>query len=426
MNSPQAILCLFIHVGVVMRRLQTACVSAVFAALAITSLIASCSGSSPPSPETKSRLSQSDLEEQDILRPDKALIIVRNLESWWEDCGCSGTAVGGVQRMPSAALGANEVRFALVGRSVLPHDGTLAKIDIEASMPFFVELARSVMGRMASYYWFPDARERQLVGNHLEASTSDTIPLAGTRIELTDEEVELVGLGFRSQLSSLANRGREVLVIAVWDRGAGPTIFDKKLSTLAPLSSTSETVAKESREILRSATGTVVAAWRRMVTEDLIVSTGLNEQTGGMGLSFVHMPGVSKISTPIPIKLDPTTEAHQYDTCGRCHESAWKKWLQTSHAVAMPTLASRLREHDPRCLTCHVSKTTAINGKTQAIPGHGAVTCQSCHHGERSAADMCTDCHTAHTDPSKHYMKALQTICTPAKNANASDPCPMR
>jgi hypothetical protein len=386
---------------------------------------------SPPPPTVTNGAEVPD-HDSPLPPPDHALIVLRNLEGWWEDCGCSGTAVGGVQRMPAAAFSARDTQFAMIGRTFLPGDRALSQVEQATVTPFFIELGRSIVERMGAFHWMPDALEQEHVAPRLgmpffNEQEGATMKLGEVSIAMSAGRMSIDGLDFTTSFASLSDRGREVLVVAVWDNGGGPATYDRKLSALAPLSTASEAAAREAREVLSNHTGTVVAVWRRMITAELEVDPRLTETGQGRVLALRHMSGTSNALVAIDSGPDEETRARQWEACGRCHEAAWNKWIESPHAKAMTTLQGRLREHDPRCLPCHTTKVETVTGSSRAAPGHGAVTCASCHTNDgRPPASVCADCHTPHTDPEKHYLKALQSICTTPAGGKAAVACPER
>ncbi|MCF6228226.1 MAG: hypothetical protein L3J82_06120, partial [Planctomycetes bacterium] len=73
--------------------------------------MAACKDSSPP-------INQARAEKADSASPDYSLVIIKNLESYTIDCGCSGNIRGGVGRVAASASGEKR-RFVFVGRVTL-------------------------------------------------------------------------------------------------------------------------------------------------------------------------------------------------------------------------------------------------------------------------------------------------------------------
>jgi hypothetical protein len=59
------------------------------------------------------------------LTPDEAFVIVRDLNGFFDDCGCGGPVRGGVARMPAAAQGIGKVHFIFIGNTTIPAPASL-------------------------------------------------------------------------------------------------------------------------------------------------------------------------------------------------------------------------------------------------------------------------------------------------------------
>lgn len=393
-------------------------------------MVSSCSGDSEPPASASKGASRSPISGDD-LSPDEAFIVVRNLAGWWEDCGCSGTAVGGISRAPAAALGAKKLTFAFLGRTPLPADGTIAKHSTRNLTPYFFEQACRVWGHLGAVLWSPDNVERQAVSDFVGSNRSGPVPsdelhanIGAVNIVVSNDLLQLPELEFSSPLSSLGDRGREVLVVAIWIKASGKPRMNSEVSTLAPLTMASSTASTRLRQVIRSTDGSVVAVWRRIVSSDLLVDAELQSVAAGVRIAVAHVPGANDALLKNSTEDLEATTSTQYRTCGRCHEEAWNQWKLSRHHHAMTTLNVRLKQDDPRCVVCHAFSYTVGPKGAQVDRDAAAVTCVSCHDGSKEPRRACITCHTSHTDPLARYARALHTICVPANKPNAK--CPSR
>ncbi len=145
-------------------------------------------------------------------------------------------------------------------------------------------------------------------------------------------------------------------------------------------------------------------------------------------------------------KTDPaatTSQAKIPDTCGKCHSTILREWLDSAHGVLWKSGKSGKEGHDaPVCSTCH--EPHAIKRPdTAVVRKQVADQCGNCHekldgsfhdsfHGKATSlnnlkAAVCADCHTPHanlpaSDPrsSIHPDNLTKTCGACHPNVNAS------
>lgn len=111
----------------------------------------------------------------------------------------------------------------------------------------------------------------------------------------------------------------------------------------------------------------------------------------------------------LPVESISTELESSVKACATCHAAAVASWVKSRHFGAYDTLTQRGRHKDARCISCHTNSIGG-DGSITGETAHLAVTCNSCH-GSDDPKDACVDCHTATTDPDKHYAAALKSIC---------------
>ncbi len=348
---------------------------------------------------------------------------MRDIAGWWEDCGCSGEAIGGIARLRATTAGAGKVAYLFVGRTVLPYaegrstpEGAL--ID---TAPWYAGASVAVFESLESAYWLPDEVERSVL---LDKADSPLAKFAVSSVGLVWEGVTLVWADGRLIVEELKEslplpaakrRATEVGVLAKWQRGADEAglALDRKLSALAPLSATVPDAKQAVLGILGRAEGSSLAYWRRQVVRTLAEDPALASRVSAATLARLHAPGAAG---PYLEGLgNDRVVKQQYDTCGRCHEEAFKQWVESPHAKSMITLRSRMRQKDLSCLPCHTQKYEAAASGGIAKPGYDAVTCVSCHSNNQPAKNVCEVCHTTLTDPKRVWAKHVGSICSDSK-----------
>ena len=100
--------------------------------------------------------------------------------------------------------------------------------------------------------------------------------------------------------------------------------------------------------------------------------------------------------------------------CLSCHQSAFKVWKHSKHALAFQTLVKVTHSKDPDCVSCHVVGLESQSGFRSKLltPNLAGVGCESCHgpaqrhiKSPRSVilpkvgSKPCFSCHTSEQDP---------------------------
>ena len=85
---------------------------------------------------------------------------MRDIAGFFRDCGCSGSNVGGITRLPNAAGQAKSVDFLFVGRTLLPHvpssvgDSAAALMQAQsAAIAATGLIAFQALDEMGDVYW---------------------------------------------------------------------------------------------------------------------------------------------------------------------------------------------------------------------------------------------------------------------------------
>jgi hypothetical protein len=106
--------------------------------------------------------------------------------------------------------------------------------------------------------------------------------------------------------------------------------------------------------------------------------------------------------------------------CGRCHESAYESWRESSHAHSLASLEGKSMEQSGDCLQCHVTGNKDPAGYTINKTDLAKVTCEQCHgygtlHGSdgfvaRPTVEPCKTCHATANSPHFDYASYWETI----------------
>ena len=133
-----------------------------------------------------------------------------------------------------------------------------------------------------------------------------------------------------------------------------------------------------------------------------------------------------EIQTLLGIKTRPMFTAGQYASdrsCTVCHAQEHTDWTLTRHSCAWDTLVRIGKEHDPKCIKCHVVGFGQAGGFVSGYttPHLADVQCESCH-GQNGCkaftgkpappvtADVCTKCHDAKHSPRFDFKTARPEI----------------
>lgn len=351
--------------------------------------------------------------------PDVALIVVRDISGYFEDCGCSGSLRGGITRLPSLVPSVSRVNYLFVGRTIVP-DLSVAtdksRSLIQSQFPMFVEQARASFEALGHTWWHvseDEAREldahgpswRVRLGKWLSSREEvPWIPLSTGGGELT------VAGKFKIQLPSEKNRGRDVVVVGIWNSGrdAQPEMIPS-LGVLWRLASKSEKIYEVFQAELEKTKGPILSYWRGELHQDLPEDTVLLAVLRRTSIGFAHGKE-SAAKLPSNFKTEKVVES--WSSCATCHPRAFDAWKSSRHSHAFKTLIEKGKERDSRCVPCHVQSFSVDSNAPAVDTVHAAVTCMSCHSVNGQKADTrCADCHNELTDPHKRYGAALRTIC---------------
>ncbi|MCZ7606602.1 MAG: cytochrome c family protein [Planctomycetota bacterium] len=320
--------------------------------------------------------------------------------------------------------------YLFIGRTVLPfsspYDYSLDEKSISAA-PWYAGLASSVFDAMGTVFYLPDDEERtslQSTGcNSLlrYMPTSPTVKWGNLTIEVQSDTLLVLDWKQQFTLPLRRNRGRDVGVLVIWEKGSRDKIvFEQKLAAAALTSASNSSAARRLESILDEFAGPVATYWRRDVTASLTADARLDAAADRIGLVASHGPlGADKY-----FSIDGSKRVKETHTerCGTCHPKAVESWLASRHSNSMGTLISRTRERDPRCLPCHAREHTVGADGGMAVAGHDAVTCMSCH-SKPDPLNACSDCHTTITDPKQVYKLHRDSICSGKRDSLRPGKC---
>jgi hypothetical protein len=134
---------------------------------------------------------------------------------------------------------------------------------------------------------------------------------------------------------------------------------------------------------------------------------------------------------PVPEDPDCGKEYVGIASCRTCHPARYRAWLDTRHAKAYETLATRKRQFDPECVVCHAvafeCEGDVIDWK--ALEGFTNVQCEACHGpgslhvqsegGEKLLAGRgllvsCARCHTPERSTDLDLEPRFRQVCSEA------------
>lgn len=121
-----------------------------------------------------------------------------------------------------------------------------------------------------------------------------------------------------------------------------------------------------------------------------------------------------------------TTNFIGADACKSCHESAYKVWESSKHALALATIKRVERLADPECVSCHVLGFHEKGGfaSEELSPQFSNVQCENCHGPRKDHAAnptvkskvkidanaSCAECHTPPHSPRFEFKSYWETI----------------
>ena len=274
-------------------------------------------------------------------------------------------------------------------------------------------------------------RGRSAVVIHLHNGPSEALPTSlAPAPALRGEGREYSGSlgGGLPPLVTLADRGRDVLVIDLWRRVNDWRVDVLVKSLLPPLPQTKGSPRSDGSPL--SWMSTRLARHHAQVRD-------------------------AQLLLEIP-RLPPAAGRSHYvgsDACARCHPSHAEEWRRSAHAQALEVLVGRGRAHDPECVVCHATGFERTPGgefiagvggfRTPAsTPEFGGVGCEACHGAggshveeprERAAArregfrsrpglETCLQCHDADNSPAfagqgaRHYLPRVDHRDLRARN----------
>lgn len=117
----------------------------------------------------------------------------------------------------------------------------------------------------------------------------------------------------------------------------------------------------------------------------------------------------------------PSTETFAGSaTCAPCHPKAAKAWRDSTHSVALRSLAKTGQDRDPDCVSCHVVGLDSTHGfrDVATTPELANVGCESCHGAgathaknpevapmKKVSPDSCKSCHKPAHSPNFDFRK---------------------
>jgi hypothetical protein len=397
-------------------------------------LFSSCGDES----ETSAPQSPDDIS-ADLHQTASALIVVRDIGGWWQDCGCSGPAQGGVGRLKAAASGIKNVQYLFVGQTILPY-ADAEKLDparLAKATAWYAGVAAAVFDKLGDVVWFPSEAETQLLsqnnGNwllteyeHQSASfhwSDFAVVVEGNSIIVSprtaspnDEYIDDI----RFTLPPMQNRAREVGVLASWKAGGtdAPWVVSNRLAAAFPLAHQLEDARNEVRRELSSGRN-LLAWWKRILTRDLNIEEPIDTAARGLGVLRDHslVEHVHYVSSNGKI----ATADMVFEKCGKCHHNAYASWLRSKHADSMDTLRKVLKHSRPSCVPCHSTAYEVHQLTASTSVGDDAVACLSCHTGQgKPTRSICITCHTRITDPLRNFAVHTGDICDGKLDASAA------
>ena len=379
--------------------------------------------------------------------PDCVVVVLRDLQGYLEDCGCTGDARGGVPRLPAVARSlfhspigrvatstntsafeaSSPVRFVFVGRLLSPD---LERIPpdtarlIVAQLPGVVHTTAAAFGALGNVTWIPDQDEvRQLAARDLDIQelnayrvgepNPDTLNLFRFSM-IFDVEQSKIWLNSRRTLSVdmplKGSRATSALILAIWnaDSDGGPVVVPTLLWEYDTSATNPKAFAEAASTFAANKKAVLVSRYFRPISSGFQEESRLKAIAASLAVGMYHLAGKSALK--IPAQVDSAKTKAPWNACGTCHAKAVSAWNDSKHSHALVSLAEVGKHSTGVCLSCHVESISQG-------PGHLAVTCYSCHTASRDAQSKdgpsaaCSRCHTAVTDPHAKYAAAMATIC---------------
>ena len=286
--------------------------------------------------------------------------------------------------------------------------------------PWFAGLALQVFEELGSVWWIPDNAELEELKkldsfSRLEKylKKPDTVfKWQGLELTISNSAIKVPEWDKRINLPKKNNRGRDITVLAAWNTGEATNkiTFIPQLSTYALLRNSSKEVDEKFDRLTSETTDWVGGYWHTDVTDEMAQSASIYSVSAGKKLIAHHLK--TPLSGFVPVSAPKAAASHIKSNCGNCHKSAVKSWLHSRHSSAMDTLTARVRASDPRCVPCHSVDYMVVNSIVRVDEIHHGVQCENCHKQGVKPVDTCAPCHNDLTDPNRHYLAFIASICT--------------
>ncbi|MEE9311990.1 MAG: multiheme c-type cytochrome [Planctomycetota bacterium] len=320
-------------------------------------------------------------------------------------------------------MNAEKITYVFIGRTVLPTDkGLTTSVSDKSKLaaPWYAGLAASVFKELDNVWWFPDQTELTVLqeldcfddlGQYFKDSKENHV-WSDLSLTLNSSTLSVKEWQQHLNLPRKHNRGRDVAVIANWNTKTGSASkFLPQLTTVMMLRKLSKDADAKFNKLTASNAGHVGGFWRTEITKELVPSEHITATTNVKGIIVHHLDDASKELIAIAPADGLAGGKYIKSSCKTCHKSAVETWLSTKHARAMDTLRARMRDNDPRCVPCHTVNHTIVSTGAMVKQKHHGVQCENCHKQGQAPQNACENCHTGITDPKKHYLSQLKTIC---------------
>jgi len=355
------------------------------------------------------------------IHPTHVMVIVRDIEGFFVDCGCSSTATGGLARIPGVApTSSYPATFVLAGSFLAPKSNDSALQALALNWPHF----RSVLSQLGPTVVAGTSGDRDFITSRGGLPPNVRLAEPGQRLLWADGFFFSIGLDGQIRLeqqnrvivarniTSLGARARQAMVLGVWNSSSdlettaverlGPAYLKWALAGL-------EKDEREVRSILEARSQPVVSSYLRELGSLISELASLADLVADLEMRLSHSTiahdTFAKVQTSVP-------------GCAGCHENAYAVWKDTRHAGAMRTLHKKDKHGDARCVPCHSS--------TPDEPHPAPVSCVSCHRepGQPPSLETCKTCHTPVTDPQARYVAGMGSVCI--KRSGKQSVCPGR
>lgn len=362
--------------------------------------------------------------------PNWSLVVVKDLESFVEDCACTGAARGGLARIASAKR-ASEGLYCFVGSTVF-NTRAVSQVTDESEkrskqlayqLRSFLEYAKGlgstvVIGEdhleSARMLLPPDLKAWQQLEPLLSRDSMLATPIGVAEVGV--DGVKLPGTDRTMPYAASGSRGRRVLVVDVLfnsdaparDKASAGVHWSQELSGLMPLYRTSRQARDKADSVLSeliAKQSTVATAYYLLIDDSVSEDPDLGPLADALRFDKLHS-GLHKPKGGF-VSATRAQFLSSWQTCGTCHPGQFNAWKASRHSFAFETLLHRQQSGDARCASCHT-----LHGGS-AVSGHG-VTCMNCHQQGPHTVTLgtCEACHTEATDPLGHYRRAFTSICS--------------